>query len=226
MSDPACIFAATLADALAGLGISASESQLDQLSAHYLAMIEANRTMNLTRITDPAEAAVKHYADSLAVLAWAGDQGFVPTSVLDVGTGAGFPAWPVAVLKPDWSVTAIDSTNKKIGFVESAARKLGLGNLHATHARAEHWNPRRMFSLVLARAVAPMATCIEKSAHLIEPGGWLVLYKQMKIESEELDSGHKMAAGSDLTVQKPWTYELSLADTILKRSLRLFRKNV
>ena len=87
--------------------------------------------MNLTRITRPAEAAVRLYADSLAVLSWArqsGNETGVRT-VLDIGTGAGFPAVPLAVAAPDWRITAIEATNKKAAFVEQSARRVGAENL-------------------------------------------------------------------------------------------------
>ena len=110
-----------LAQRLARWQIKLSPKQLGQMVAHHDAMVEANRRLNLTRITDPVESAVRHYADSLALLAWSRDSAVSIRTLLDVGTGAGFPAVPLAIMKPKWKITAIDGTKKKIDFVRETA---------------------------------------------------------------------------------------------------------
>ena len=166
-------------------GVSVSEVQLDQLRAHFDAVVEANRLMNLTRITNPSDAAVKHYADSLALLAWAAALGIKSASLLDVGTGAGFPAIPLAVLRPDWSITAIDGTRKKVEFVSRTAETLGLTNLEAIHAHSDHWTTGQTFQIITLRAVTKLARCVESCARYVAPGGRLVAYKTTSLDPQE-----------------------------------------
>ena len=131
-------FTSTLIQALDRWDLSVTPTQLEQLCAHFAAVIEANRVMNLTRITEPVEAAIKHYADSLALLLWVREDRIDVESILDIGTGAGFPAVPLAVLKPLWDITAIDGTRKKIRFLQEAAADLRLSNVKAAHAHSRH----------------------------------------------------------------------------------------
>ena len=164
-------FSSHLIDALVDLRLSPTDDQLRKLHGHYNAMIEANRSFNLTRITDPKEAAIKHYADSLALLPWADGVGEKIDSVLDVGTGAGFPAFPLAVLRPQWSVTAIDATRKKTDFVARTAASLGVENLRCEHAHSEHWKAfpeggrpsANQYHLVVFRALSKPAKAIQQA---------------------------------------------------------------
>jgi len=130
------VFDAALCRAVAALGLAVDQGQRARMYAHFRRVIEANRVFNLTRITAPADAAVQHYADSLSLLAapWIDAGG--PLTVLDVGTGAGFPAIPLAIVCCHWDITAIDGTGKKARFVAETAAALKLTNVRAGHARA------------------------------------------------------------------------------------------
>jgi 16S rRNA G527 N7-methylase RsmG len=128
-------FEAALQGALPALGLDLDADVCGRLFEHYQQVVEANRSFNLTRITGPADAAVKHYADSLSLLASPWVDAERSTVVLDVGTGAGFPAAPLAIVCPRWSVLAIDGTAKKVRFVQACAEAMGLGNLEGRHAR-------------------------------------------------------------------------------------------
>src|SRR5687767_11867845 len=108
MSDESQIFHAALQPALAALRIEVGPAQQEQMFAHYSKVVEANREFNLTRITSPADAAVKHYADSLALLVMPEFCTDRRLEVLDVGTGAGFPAVPLAIVCETWTIVAID----------------------------------------------------------------------------------------------------------------------
>ena len=156
-------FADALEKTIAEWDLSISPEQMDLLFGHYVLMIEANRTTNLTRITDPVEAAVKHYGDALALLPAVGARCKKVQRVLDVGTGAGLPAIPLAVMQPDWRVTAIDGTGKKVDFLTGAIAALNIKNLRAVHARSEHWDAGEAFDIVALRAVAPLAKCIAQA---------------------------------------------------------------
>ncbi|MBN1342985.1 MAG: 16S rRNA (guanine(527)-N(7))-methyltransferase RsmG [Phycisphaerae bacterium] len=202
---PECTeFTNTLHAACRELGISLEQNQTARLWQHFTLMLSANRHINLTRITAPAQAAVKHYADSLALLTWAEQASPSTPSVLDVGTGAGFPAVPLAVCRPAWSILAIDSTRKKTDFLAAAAATLDLQRLAVRHVRArELAGQTDPFDLVLCRAVGGVIDCLRETRRLLPPGGNLVLYatpraahdltpaKQRQIERLGFDPAHR-----------------------------------
>jgi 16S rRNA (guanine(527)-N(7))-methyltransferase RsmG len=133
-ADPADEFVTALTSALVDYGIDElSGVQQAQLARHYRMMVGWNRRVNLTRITAPAEAARLHYADSLAGGRWLG----AAQTVLDIGSGAGFPAVPLAVSRPDVSVIAVEANQKKSLFLAEAADALGLKNFQVMTARVE-----------------------------------------------------------------------------------------
>ena len=204
--------------------IDCTPVQLGMLRAHYEAVLEANSRMNLTRITDPTEAAVKHYADSLALLLWIRDRGIEVGTVLDVGSGAGFPAVPLAVMRPEWQVTALDGTAKKIGFVARVAKTLRLPNLRAVHAHSTHWRDGWTADVVTVRAVAKLAKCMRDTVDLVAPNGWLVAYKTADIGDDELSAAQLQCADGGFRSEPAFEYELRLKDDRLQRALYSFRK--
>jgi len=204
--------------------IECTPVQLGLLRAHFEAVLEANSRMNLTRITDPTEAAVKHYADSLALLLWIRDRGIEVGTVLDVGSGAGFPAVPLAVMRPEWQVTALDGTAKKIGFVERVAETLRLPNLRAVHAHSTHWRDRSTADVVTVRAVAKLAKCMRDTVDLVAPNGWLIAYKTADIGDDELSAARSQCAEGGFRSEPVFEYELPLKDDRLQRVLYSFRK--
>lgn len=202
-------FDEALTAALAAIGVAVDAPRRERMWHHFERVVEANRQFNLTRITSPADAAVKHYADSLALLAapWAPDLAF---DVLDVGTGAGFPAVPLAVAQEAWQVVAIDGTGKKARFVAETAATLGLANLEARHARAADLARQRVapFDLVLLRAVTQLAPGLEEVRDLVRPGGAVVFYKSGSVTTEEQQAGDAAArrwgfAGDVFRLQLP-----------------------
>ena len=198
--------------------------ELHQLRAHFEAVVETNRVMNLTRITDPVEAAVKHYADSLALLLWTRDRSVTVRTVLDVGTGAGFPAVPLAVMQREWAVTAIDATRKKVEFLTRTVAAIGLTNVHVEHAHAAYWRPKRPFDVVVVRALAPLGKCLELCAAFVKPGGWLVAYKTASLDRAELAAAEKVLKKTRTRVEEPFPYELQMGDRTLHRALHLFQR--
>ncbi len=188
-------FDAALRTALAAMGCVISETESEVMFRHYQLVVEANQRFNLTRITSPEEAAVKHYADSLSLLTIEGIDRAETLAVLDIGTGAGFPAVPLAIACRAWSVHAIDGTGKKVAFVADTARRLGLGNLRATQARAETMKreARHEYDLVLMRAVTDAARGISLAADFIVEGGLLVLYKTAHLTVQEQRAAEQTA---------------------------------
>jgi 16S rRNA (guanine527-N7)-methyltransferase len=150
-------------------------------SAQHLALIEeANRHFNLTRITDPSEAAIKHVLDS--ILPW---RLFAAAShVLDAGTGAGFPGIPLALALPSVRFTLAESTQKKARFVESALQQLTLSNVTIAARRAEEIIRDQPVDIITARALAPISRTLALFAPALKPGTRLLLYKGPDVEQE------------------------------------------
>jgi 16S rRNA (guanine527-N7)-methyltransferase len=217
-------FEGAVSTALARWRLFIEPEQIEKLRAHFQAVVEANRTMNLTRITDPLEAAIMHYADSLALLPWIRDRDVTVHTVLDVGTGAGFPAVPLAVMRPDWSVTALDATGKKVAFLRQTVGMLGLANLHCEHAHSRHWKPGGTFDLVVSRALTKLPTSLQDTARQVTPDGWLIAYKTPSMDAAERDAATTMAHKLRLHVHEHYVYGLQLGDETLHRLLYVYRK--
>lgn len=153
---------------------------IDGASALLERIEEANRDFNLTRITHPREAVIKHMLDS--VMPWHLFSG--SPDVLDAGTGAGFPGIPLALILPETKFTLVESTQKKARFVASAAADLALSNVTVLPVRAEDWLKTNRASIVTARAVAPLAKAISLFAAALKSGSRVLLYKGPDVETE------------------------------------------
>jgi 16S rRNA (guanine527-N7)-methyltransferase len=161
----------------AALGLPLTEEQLFAFTQFEENLYAANAVMNLTRIPQE-ECWLRHFLDSLLF------HDLIPTqnSVLDIGTGPGFPAWPLACARPDLNVTALDSSSKMLGFL---ARNQ-LPNLHLENARAEDWGVRLKFQVVTGRALAPLPIQLELSAPAAKVGGLIIAMRSAKEEAEIL----------------------------------------
>lgn len=156
-------------------------------ASKHLALIEAaNQHFNLTRITGPREAAIKHVLDS--ILPWRLFAG--AARVLDAGTGAGFPGIPLSMALPETRLTLSESIQKKARFVQSAVEQLGLANVEATSRRAEEIAPG--FEIVTARAVAPISRAIGLFAPAVKAGARLLMYKGPDVEQEIAEAAAEM----------------------------------
>jgi 16S rRNA (guanine527-N7)-methyltransferase len=164
-----------------------TDRQQSQLQSLYNEVIIANQQLNLTRITQPEEFWEKHLWDSLRGV---GDLINHPDAlqVIDIGTGAGFPGLPLAISRPDWQLTLVDSTAKKVGFIESIAPELGLTNVRPIVSRIEELGQNRSHrhrsDLALIRAVAAANICAEYALPLVKVGGTAILYRGNWTEEE------------------------------------------
>jgi 16S rRNA (guanine527-N7)-methyltransferase len=158
-----------IAEGAAQMGLTLSPEQLKLLGRHVDLLLKWNKSINLTSITDPDEVVEKHVLDSLAVVA------VLPSgSLLDAGTGGGFPGIPVAIARPELEVTLVDSVQKKVAFLKSALAELRLPKVRAHAARLEG-NPSRedlpRVHAAVARAVAPPAQWLPLAEQYVLPGG-------------------------------------------------------
>ncbi len=160
------------------------ERLIVKAAQHLYLILAANERMNLTRITSPQEAAIKHVYDSVAP--W---KHFCRAQrVLDAGTGAGFPGLPLAIVLPDTRFTLSESTQKKARFVDSAVEALELCNVYVSAERAEVKALSQHPELIIARAVAPLHRLLDIFAKPLKQGARLMLYKGPEVEAELQDA--------------------------------------
>lgn len=152
-------------------------------------LTERNEKVNLTAITDPDEIRVKHFTDSLAAI----DLIKTGATVLDIGSGAGFPGIPLKIARDDISVTLLDSVNKKVAFMNEVIADLGLKNIEAVHARIEDFPHKGEFDVAVSRAVAELTTLAEYALPFVKVGGTFVAYKSEKAEAEAAAAGNAVA---------------------------------
>ncbi len=161
-----------------------SEKQAGQLETYYELLIEWNEKVNLTAISEKGEVAAKHFADSALPLSEI-ERG---ASLIDVGTGAGFPGVVIKILRPDVKLTLLDSLNKRIVFLKELCDKLGLSDVECIHARAEDGareaRLRESFDMATARAVASAPFLAEWLTPYLKIGGKALLYKGPQAEEE------------------------------------------
>lgn len=167
--------------ALNELGIVVNGKILNDLETYYNMLINYNSHTNLTRIIDKEEVYLKHFYDSLTLLK---EVKLSNQSLLDVGTGAGFPGLVLKIVFPNLKVTLVDSLNKRIIFLNQIIEELGLDNIKAVHERAEDYikNNRELFDIVTSRAVANLSLLSELCLPFVRVGGYFIA---MKAEAKE-----------------------------------------
>ena len=167
------------------INVMLTEKQLSQFVRYYQLLVEWNEKMNLTAITEPEEVVQKHFVDSLSCL----ETGLLKSGkVIDVGTGAGFPAIPLKIACPDLEMVLLDSLQKRLIFLEEVIKELGLENVSLIHSRAEDAGQkekfREQFDVCIARAVAPMNVLSELCLPFVKIGGYWIAMKGSRGEEE------------------------------------------
>ena len=180
-------------------GIEITPAQYQMLETHQCMVLDTNKKMNLTAITDPHDFAVKHIIDSLTLLP------YIPataTTLADVGTGAGYPGLVLAIMRPDLSIVLLDSLRKRVNFLQQVVDELGLTNVECLHARAvELAGAGIMFDVCTARAVASMEKLAKWVLPIVAPGGTFLAMKGPEV-TKELASAEKMLTKRGGTIQK------------------------
>ncbi|MCI8669855.1 MAG: 16S rRNA (guanine(527)-N(7))-methyltransferase RsmG [Lachnospiraceae bacterium] len=205
------------------IGYVLSGQQIEQFNDFYKMLVEKNKVMNLTAITEYDEVVLKHFIDSIVINKRISDDNV--KSIMDVGTGAGFPGIPLKILFPEIKLTLLDSLNKRILFLNEVIYNLGLDNIECVHGRAEDVGHllefREQYDLTVSRAVANLSSLSEYCIPFVRVGGKFISYKSGVID-EELSSAKTaiQLLGSEIEEVEKYT----LPDSDIQRSLVVIRK--
>ncbi len=206
------------------LGIVLTEKMKEQFDRYFELLVEWNRMMNLTGITDYNEVNEKHFLDSLAIVK-VQDMEMIST-VIDIGTGAGFPGIPLKIVYPHLKVTLLDSLNKRIKFLNCVIQELALEDISALHGRAEDFAKkgeyRERYDLCVSRAVANLATLSEYCLPYVKRNGLFVSYKSGEIEGE-LSKSEKAVSVLGGKIEK--VEKFCLPESDISRSFVMIRKD-
>ena len=203
------------------LGIKLSKEQAGMFFNYMNLLLEWNEKINLTAITEEKEVIVKHFVDSLTI------SKYIPegASLIDVGTGAGFPGIPLKIIRDDLKITLLDSLQKRINFLDVVIKELNLKNVETIHARVEEFGKnskyRESFEVATSRAVANLSTLTEYLLPLVKVGGIAVCMKGSSIE-EELETSKK--AINVLGGKVSNVFEFDLPKTDIKRNIVIVDK--
>lgn len=212
-----------LAQGAEALGVQLTAEQQERFARLYDLLLDGNARMNLTALKTERDIVLKHFVDSLSCLRGAHLEGEL--RVIDLGTGGGFPALPLSIVRPQLDMTPLDATRKKIDFVRETAQALGLVNVQPVVGRAETLGQqpafRAQFDRVVARAVSALPILVELALPLLKPGGLLIAQKGA-LPEDELRAGRRAAAEVGGQVQEVDAFSLPLLGDA--RTLIVIRK--
>lgn len=176
------------------IGFQLTPQMVSQFESFYQLLIEENEKYNLTAITDKKDVYIKHFVDSILINQL--DFDLNDKKIIDIGTGAGFPALPIKITNPSVRVTCLDSLNKRIGFLNMVTDALELKHVEKVHGRAEDFGQnkayREQYDFAVSRAVAELRLLLEFVMPFVKVGGYFIAYKSLKSDQELKDADNAM----------------------------------
>ena len=212
-----------LKNCIEDFGLEANEKVLSDFQEYKELLVEWNQKMNLTGIEDEKEVFIKHFLDSISAVT----KGYIQNgmSLIDVGTGAGFPGMPLRICLPELKVTLLDSLNKRINFLQEVASKLSIDDIEFIHGRAEDFGKnedyREKFDIATARAVAGLPVLMEFCVPFIKVGGYFVCLKGPNANLELEESKKAMEV---LGVEYIEKIDVKLPEIDLNHNILIFKK--
>lgn len=209
------------------IGIHLDDRQIEQLYRYYTMLIETNKVMNLTAITEEAEVITKHFIDSMSVVKAenVSRETFSDGKMIDIGTGAGFPGMVLKIVFPEINMTLSDSLRKRLNFLDEVISSLEIKGIELIHGRAEDLAQRReyreQYDFSVSRAVANLSTLSEYDIPFVKKGGLFIAYKAGKID-EELDSARNAIKILGGQLESKVCFVLPESD--MERTILLIRK--
>ncbi|GAB6107506.1 16S rRNA (guanine(527)-N(7))-methyltransferase RsmG [Fusibacter bizertensis] len=177
------------------LGIDLDDTMIKQFEIFYQLLIDENEKYNLTAITDLKDVYIKHFLDSVLIQKL--DFSMNGKHVIDIGTGAGFPAIPLKIVNPDMRITGLDALNKRIGFIKMVQEKLNLKDIELIHGRAEDFGQmpkyREKYDFAVSRAVAELRLLLELVMPFVNINGYFIAYKSLKTKTELEDASYSLS---------------------------------
>ncbi len=212
-------FSIKLREKMLELNIKITEEQIKQFYIYMKLLLEWNERVNLTAITDPNDIILKHFVDCATILK------YIKGTVLDMGSGAGFPGIPLSIMNPTLKITLVDSLNKRLIFLQEVVKELKLENIEIIHARAEELGQnkeyREMFDVATSRAVANLSTLSEYLIPLVKINGKVISMKASGAQNEinEARKAIKVLGGSIEKIE-----EFNLPQTDIGRTIIVIKK--
>jgi len=203
------------------LNVILTQTQLDQLNKYYELLIEYNKVMNLTGITEKNQVYLKHFYDSITLIKSINLNNV--DSLCDIGTGAGFPGLVLKIVFPNLKITLLDSLNKRINFLKKVIEELNLKDIEVIHTRAEEYaiNNRNKFDVTTARAVAHLSILLEYAIPMTKENGYFISLKgNIEEEIKEINNALK---NLNTEIELIETFKLPIENSI--RNIIKFKKN-
>ena len=206
------------------LGITCDDDKLIKLNKYYEMLVEYNKVMNLTGITDKKQVYLKHFYDSLSIVKVINLNEY--NTLCDIGTGAGFPGLVIKVLYPHLKVTLVDSLNKRINFLNDVIKELGLTDIETVHSRIEDYahNNKDRFDIVTARAVAPLNILLEYAIPITKVNSYFIAMKG-KIEEESIYNNALKVLKSEVNEIKEFKLPIENSDRTIYKIMKVSKIN-
>ena len=215
------IFNRELFEKVKKFNIYINNDQIQKFQRYKELLLEWNEKINLTAITDEEEIILKHFVDSLTVLKYINEN----DKIIDVGTGAGFPGIPIAIMMPNVKITLLDSINKRINFLNEVIKELDLKNVETIHSRSEDCGKdilyREKFDISIARAVANLSTLSEYLLPFVKIGGKMICMKGSEIEEELKNAQYAIKVLGGKIISRD---EFTLPESDIKRNIIIVEK--